>query len=771
MTYASALALGQNVNAEIGLIISGIPVLFGSKADMVLTTSSIFQSGAPASLTSNDALVRDSVGVSGLELDYKMLMVPPGGGQLRIRSGTWDRYFERRRVVATGVTKARLTAQLTGAATSCTTSAPGAWSVGDVIHVDREAIYVGSLTSSDPATLTRNYAGLVGTKPAIHQAGAVVSKSPRALMGKLAELRMWVSDTDSALLRRLVVSNVTRDPEKGDWVVTFKDAMELFDRVIAKGVRGDTLVQIVPNGSNAELQKAGGTWSAEWGSGAGVANGDVLVRSGDNYVLAPVQSFTASNDPVVSWEVRVQSFLDTLGLYNNVASEGVEMRRVYVLTGSPMVAMLKVLLSDRGDGNNHATYDVLYGRTSTGTGAGDALGAGEEEVRYGAAVPAALLDLTTLTGTDLLRDPGIGTFVWVVGADGEERLLDMMAEVAWHLQGFWFINSSGLLSFKRLSSVYASTTVAATLTEDQILRASPLTAADDETEVVTAIQLKCNWDHGAKEFLGTVNLNYPRTAETYRDVGQVMELERKSLQVKLLMGGGNPAGDALGSVSSSLTDVQFALNRYFFRRQNGLRKWSLLLPISFHQLQPGDVLSVTHEAMPDFAGNGLTAQKVEITKQGALDLKRGTVLFEVTETWSAKVISVTGKISSIAGVGPYTITLATNSKYGGGTTPARQFAAGWKLKILDQSASPPFSAESGTMTVSSISSDTVLVVTGTLGIVPAAGDILVQAAYATADNTTANASQGVDQRGHAFQGTTGYALGTGTPPAQADEWG
>jgi hypothetical protein len=39
-----------------------------------------------------------------IETGSKMGMVPPGGASLRIRSGMWDRYFERRRALATGTT-------------------------------------------------------------------------------------------------------------------------------------------------------------------------------------------------------------------------------------------------------------------------------------------------------------------------------------------------------------------------------------------------------------------------------------------------------------------------------------------------------------------------------------------------------------------------------------------------------------------------------------------------------------------------------------------
>jgi hypothetical protein len=54
------------------------------------------------------------------------------------------------------------------------------------------------------------------------------------------------------------------------------------------------------------------------------------------------------------------------------------------------------------------------------------------------------------------------------------------------------------------------------------------------------------------------------------------------------------------------------------------------------------------------------------------------------------------------------------------------------------------------------------------GAAPAAGDIIVQAQYDDADNTTANAQQSIAQRGHAFQGDDNFRLGTADDTAH--EW-
>ena len=67
-----------------------------------------------------------------------------------------------------------------------------------------------------------------------------------------------------------------------------------------------------------------------------------------------------------------------------------------------------------------------------------------------------------------------------------------------------------------------------------------------------------------------------------------------------------------------------------------------------------------------------------------------------------------------------------------------------------------------------VTSSTVTV-TGVVGFTPAAGDILVQAQYDDADNTTTNAAQLVAQRGHVFGSDANWRLGASD--VEADKWG
>jgi len=757
---------------DLTLVIDGIPVLFGTMSGLVQTDCGFIDS-VPASLTSVDALVLDSVQVEGNKLNYDTMMVMPGAASMRLRSSsTWDKFFERRRTP-----KTRLTALMSPTTQTASVGSSSGFVEEDVCYVDRECILIGTVSAGQLGTAdnTRNYAG-IDHRAAAHQIGSVVSASPRSLLGKAANLYLWTDEVSPpTFLRRLVLAKVEWDGASNTWDLSFNDAMSLLDKKLCVGFDGDAVSSIALVGSNQKIQFGYDSNDiTQWLDTAGADNGALLVTGGDGYLLSPILSYSGGQLPQVSADAAYSEFGDLFQGDSNtsavgVADAGLHMRRVTLLTDTPMVCALKAMLSEHGDGNNHATYDVLYGYTSAYTGgSGDVLAVNRPEVRMGAGIPASLLNLTT-TSPGLL-EPGLlaeTTDGWqcLLGDKGPEDLLTLLEEVGWADRGQWFFNAAGKLSFKRSSAVYAFTSVAATLDETDILVGSSLKAVDDETEVIHSVKLKLNKEP-AGDFMGEVNLIYPRTAETFRDIGRTLEQERKHLVVALPS---EPASLRMTSTSQlpgSLEGLRARYDRQFFRRQNGLRKYSLTLPIRFYALTPGDVVTVTHERLKSFDGSTVTAQTFEVTSTGSLDFKAGTMTVEVTETWNGKPLSPTAKVSAWD-AGTKTFTFATNSKYGGGTTPGAYFEAGWKVRCFDASASPQFSTASAVLTVVD-ATDTTMTVDAAPAFAPAAGDIVVQAQYDDADNTSVNPAQAIAQRGHAFQADDNFRLGTANDAAH--EW-
>jgi hypothetical protein len=765
MTYPSALTSNKPALIDLTLLIDGIPILFGTRAGLVVQAADVFVGTDPTSLTSVDALVPGSASIEGAALDRQVLMVPPGGGAISIDSNAaWDKYFDRRTTPIT-----MLTQDETAAATTFHVRSTSGLSSGMAVYCDRECCMIDD--TPEPTIINgilRNYAALAGTKAAKHMAGAKVSVAPRSLLGRSAELRAWSTDTDNVLLRRLIISKVEWDGKTHEWNIAFNDAMAMFDRVIAKGFKALDVTGITPQGAYAQFTVVDGGDTSQMDLPVAGENGHILVANNDQGAVLPIRA-VSTGYPRTDWVMNQFWNGDQGHREVNLGEAGISVRRVYEFTGNPMEAALKVLLSDKGDGDNDADWDVLYGRTSTSTASGGTYTSTDnDELRFGAAIPAALVDIATLEA--LAAEPGIG-WHYVLGADGEERLLSLLEEVAWQLQGFWYLNDDGKLSFKRMSGVFATTTIVAAITEDHILKDSSLKAVDDETEVVTGVKFECNYDFALKKARGFVNIHYRDTEETYRDVGRVLTVKRKGLLIALPQEGGDFVASSPGVVGAGLFELERRMDRVFYRAQNGIRKYSLSLPWRFHTLQPGDVVTVQHEGLKTFDGSTMaTAMTCEVTSQGSINFSTGRVEFEVSETWNGKLISPTSKISTWAGGTPNRANLAASSKYGDGATPQSYWAVGWKVYILDKSAAGgPFSTKSALLTITEIGATYIEVGTTVVGFTPAVNDIVIQANYDDADNATTNTANALAQRGYAFAGDANALLGTSD--ANADEWG
>lgn len=754
MTAQSAISAGP-ARVHYTLLIDGIPVLFGTKAGLVLSTSGILSAAGPATLTSVAAFA-EIPKPGGRTLNHAIHMVTPGDLKVSLRkSTTWNKYFEPRRAGT------YLASAMTVAATSMTLHKASLFAVNQPIYVDRECILITALTSGQPSTVTRNYCALAGSKAAIHLADTAVGPSPASLHKRTAELRMWTSDTDHTLLGRYVITNVTCDDDSSRWEIALKGFMEALDIQVAKGFRPTKMTDAVGVSGGAgllELQFADSDVTS-WLTNSSV-NGHVMAVSKHGWLVAPIVSFSGSQFPRVNFYAGGQTRLARVAPEATVAANNVELRRVALLNGPPMVAALQVLLSDRGDGNNHATYDVLYGRTTTGTGAGAGIADGEQEVRFGAALSPDLLDMTTLTDSALLNDPGIG-FSLVLGGDGPMSLLEVLENVAFQLKGYWYENGDGKLSFARMTGVFpTSAAAAASLTETNILREKgTLRSTNDETEVIHTFQVECNYDYSNKRF-DKVNIVYQHAIERFRGVGRTLRVKYKGLIVNLPEQSGDMILESVGQLPAGVSAIFAHCDRWFYRTQNGLRKYVLAVAMRYFALRPGQRATLTHSLLNAFDGSTVSGLSTEIVKISKVDTEKGRINIEVSETWSGRIISPTGKISSWpGGSSPYTITLATNTKYGGGTTPGRMFAVGWTVKILDKSASPPFSTASGTYTITAVTDTTITVTGAAPAFTPAAGDVIVQETYDTATSTTASASFAAGQRDHLFLADSNGRLG------------
>lgn len=763
MTYASDLAAVTTHDVRLTLFVDGLPCLWGTHAGLVHPGTSI--ANVVGTLTSNDGLLPATFSADAQKLDYKTLMVPPGAASAAVRiDPRWDTLLMRR-----GGTERRLASPASESATTWTLNSTAGLAAGAYLYCNRETVQVVSVVNSTDVLVTRNVFALAAINRGgqAHSTGAAVSTSPRYLLGRACELRAWLGEEQSTVLRVLFLSGSPEyDLAGGVWSLSFDDAMRLLDRKVSVGFRGTSAA--------ASAVDAYGFWSVvptdqryysrEFAAAADNGHLALWDQSG-RLTVEPVwwmPGTGASNDGTAI-------YITTIGNPEFDATTVTKARRCYVFSsGRPMELALKVLLSDRGlgpaAGTNHATYDVLLGWTSTGASATRRIADTDSECRMGAAVPAAFVDVA---GLEQFLGEYVPGFYWVLGLTDDESLLDLLEEVAWVLSGYWFVTPEGKLSFRRFSG--ASSIGAATTVDRSVwLRGSSLKSVDDEADILHTVAIKCNKDPQSGDFMGTVNVIHAQARETYRDVDGRMETERRSLYVDLPSQSFAAVTAGLPGVTAANLDmVRTQLNRVFVRRNRGLRKYNLALPWTMSGLMPGDRLSVSSDVHPDFAGGTLSNTLLEVTsvQLAPVDADSAKVAVECQETWPSYRVSPTAKVASASGS---TITLATSCKFDDASTasrPGRWFAPGWKVKLLNYSAGPRFSAYVDAV-VSSVT-DTTITLTATPtfsgGEAVAAGDLVVQDTYSDSDNATANAIQALGQRGYVFGADASLLLGSADP--------
>lgn len=766
-SYTTDLAALDNHELAFTLFVDGLPFLFGTEGGIVYPGSGGI-TNPPAVFTSVAALIRDSISVDGLTLDEDNLIVKPGSAQAALRlgplPGEWDDVLQRR-----GTKRTYLTVATTETSTSWTVSDSGDFVVGDYLYCERETVKVTAVPSSTSITVDRNQCALTVNDRGghVHGVGVEVSTSPPYLFGRMAELRGWIGADLSKVVRVIqLAASPSRNLDSNQWSLQFRDGMDRLGRKIAVGFEGSDVsrVGVVTVGTDVsfeistvktrEFQSADDLgWMACWGAG-------------DEFGLEPILEIVGSLP-----RVRGNHLITTVRTTEDGESLNVvKARRAYVFTGSPMRAALQVLLSDRGlgsaAGTNHATYDVLFGITSTGNSSTRRVEADEVECRFGAAIPAGMVDVAGLEEFLKINVPG---WCYVLGARGEEDLLPFLREVAYALNGIWFVTNAGKLSFKLLDSTPRGQTYS-TITATDILTSTPKDSIDDESQIVHTLTMACNYSHVEGKFYGEMHAVYETVKEIYRDVDATLRIERRGLYVALpetrIADVARLSSRVVGTVP--LEQVRVGLDRIFAWRSKGIRRYAFNLPWRFSDLNIGDKLTVTSDKFITFDGatlNGITLEVVGLK----LDPRAGSqapVTVEMREVRESVRMSPTGKLNNTSTT--TVLQMDGSSKYGDGVTPADWFAVGWKVRVWDKSASPPFSVHEDGVVQSKTT--TSLTLTGALAtFTPTTGDIVTQDTYDDASDTTVNAQQGLAQHGYGFIASGNSELGAAR--GDPDKWG
>lgn len=781
VTYATALGSGRFVNADVSLLIDGIPVLHASRKGLVHPLDNV-TNPPDAGLISVDSIMPGSLSIGMSQLDLSKMAVPPGNGAAGIRidspkpDGGWNRWFETQRGPFT-----QLSSQATESDTILNVDlSVDVFNIGDVIYCNREAMLV---TDVEPGTLevVRNYCALRLAKAATHQQGALISTVPQNLMGREAELRIWPSldPADSIVMRYLFMAgSPERHLNKGMWSLDFSDIARVFSRKVAIGFRGSALalgtfgsqgsgtgaiatLNLTPTDNFREFTADPSTEPVELGCIAltGPAGG----------FIAPIVGYDDDHNPTIT---NVPSFGEaqfpgpplTGTAFYQASPDGqqnqIQMRRCYVLQGPPLLDLIRLATSDTGLQQNGA-HDVLYGQSSTATSTDGRLSE-DNEIRFGAAIPASMIAIPD-DDDPLMSEMSPG---WCRVVMEEENFLDVLCDAMLAINCIAYVNSDGQLAFKRLDSAYSTDPVTLHITRDHILvPETEFTSRNDESQVVHTVAIKCNWDPIQKVFLGTEILKDAQLQETYREVSATFQTERKGLVTANPGRGATQIAMGIQAPLADFASITSQMDRTLYRRKR-MRIYTLVLPFVLgSQLACGDRVSLTFEQFIDFAGNSLSSFPCDIWSV-APDINKGTITIEVHELLAGKLVSPTVQVASWDN-GTKTFTLVAGSMFQPDSTPGQWFAVGWKIRCI-QWAMPLGSVVSGVLTIVSVT-DTTIRVTGTVGFTPAASDLIVEASYNNADNTTANVMQSAAQRDYLFLANSAALLGSGN--AAADKWG
>lgn len=762
MAYQDELDAGRGTReVDAVLLIEGIPFAFSTRAGIVMDTTAVYLNG-PTTLTTVNAIDPETVQFSGQQLDLDQLMVLPGTAEVSVRFGRqWDAYFNRRTLPRT-----RLVAAISASATSFDVEDATGITAGSLIYCGRECIEVGSVAGNTLSGCTRYRYSLPGSKLQSHSDGTWVQTTPNTLAGRRAEVWLHVAGQWRLERRMLLDGSPQHRGAAGAWGLAFQDIMGLMAQQIGVGL-GELKVSRTATGYSVaspsrHLLVIYAASDFDWWPPAGA--GLCVLLSKDGYTFAATVQDTDSGTGAISAEATpaLFEFFNQTGItyQSGVGYSGFEARLVTRLDGAPMRDLLRVMTSTGGVGDN-GVHDVLWGLTTdanTGT-----LAAGVEEKRVGAGISQDLIDFDSFESS--LDDRAEGWCYWVTG----ETTLRDFAEDALRAARAYLCVRDGKFSLRKLSGTTNAAAVAAVIEDKHIKFDGDFVSVDDETEALHTMVFKCNADPVSGELLGTVSVRDARQYDAFKDSGKRAEpIESRGLVVDAPQRGRLP--DVSAFAAGSYAGLQALFGKELHRRANGLRKYdALTLPFRFHTLQPGDLLQVTTQRLTDFAGGTLDAQVLEIISTAGWNLADGEVNLSAWESWATKPIAPSGVVSSWVGGGTQTITLVQNHRYGGGTTPANQFADGWIVRVLDKTATPPFSVVSGNLTIVSRTADT-MVVTGTVGaFTPAAGDIVELGTYDNSSSLVENTQDGYAPREYAFQADANGRLGANNNPA--DKWG
>ncbi len=743
MAYATTI---QNADQDVQYIlkIAGVDRYFASFN--LGTWDDSAYGNTHGSLTVNHDIV--STSPSGGKLDHANYLVTSSTLSVDILDSAYLR----------GVLSMHVTSQYLGAAIAAATDPVTVtiddttpYSPNDYIHIGKETLKINSVDNATDMTCAR---AQLGTVAEYHPIGTETGSTPRHWDGRRAYLvtatKNRAGDYEYQEFKTYYLENVPTF-HNGVWSMQMSSGLQMYDRSVYMGFDETSINKI-------ELLNTGGTsfyrvhvndTSTFIGSSDESA---AFIHAGDMAGVFLISSITAAsgyfdidfeNNLLVNDGPRtLTDFIEAMaGSYQSIISReggriqsvqyfaGVPVKHVLYLgslvnSSNPADMLLRIMLSDTGDGSIDADYDTLPGLAPTTTW---------HQLRAGAGLTTDQVDKASWLAA---ASSSIRATNFILGAKGEERLLDIIKEVAPLLGGYVYINTDGKIAFKKYSAAAVSTTVSQTLNDANTLGSDNLQL--DEKTVISSITIHSGYSVIDDKYKRVFNAYYSNRHHQYKD-------QRGKIEIKSRMG------------AISDWQVKEIFDALILRWGHGATRVKVSTPWFGHVIIPGDTVRLTNSRLPNLTDGTLGIENVIFEVVGVHPyLDEGRVTLDLIKRPTVKLISPVLKIDGA----PVGNVVDIDPTYYTEHDPDDEWSAGWSVKVIDGSNGDERGADIiDTITATSLTFDSIPVGT-------ADGDWIIFNDYAAVGGgsyTQTNALHGADMLDFAY-------IGDNTQNPDGDQW-
>ncbi len=375
-------------------------------------------------------------------------------------------------------------------------------------------------------------------------------------------------------------------------------------------------------------------------------NGNLVSASGR--AVLPYRYDASGNFVEIEWRPNlIGGNMGALANIENCRIRILSGKQVYPIIGNPVVPILSVLTSVKGDLTNGG-YDTLPGSDAPTQ-------IFDSEWRLGAGIEAGDISIT-----DFVVMGGRGStlpWCWLLSSETEVR--DILSWLCTTLRCFWYTDNDGNLNLKPFDLKYTtnSPAIRATLDGSKVLLATSDSTSVSEKSVAGGYRVTTNYSQDGEPLL-KMNFTDFQTKKIFPEADNVTEIdmpflcvdERNSLLGADLLAGYNPINRFI---------IETHIRRRMKMNQKGMVGVEVTCGWDVFQVEIGDYVDFVSDEVYLYGSSAI--KWLVIGKSLMID--QGQVKFELLGVEQGRVIATGGEIGLIGG---NVITFdATDPEWGG----------------------------------------------------------------------------------------------------------